>query len=155
MKTLIRISRPVRLALAGLFLLAEASAQTSVRLSTRFLARGEQALLEITTVGKEPEQLPVIPEIRGVSIESSGFGAQARVLPGRLLAYSFQYIISSYEVGRHQIPPIEVAAGGTRTRTLPVEFMVFDPDELEWKETKAGGRTMRYASSFRAMKTDA
>jgi len=153
MNTLARIPRSVCLALSGLFLLAEAHAQTSVRLSTRFLARGEQALLEITTIGKEPDSVPSLPQIKGVSIESSGFGAQARVLPGRILAYSFQYIISSYDIGNHQIPSIEVTSGGLRTKTEPVDFMVFDPDDLKWQEVSAGGRTMRYATSFRAMKS--
>jgi len=153
MNTLTRIPRRACLALVAVFLLAEAHAQTSVRLSTRFLARGEQALLEITTIGKEPDSLPTLPQIKGVSIESSGLGAQARVLPGRILAYSFQYIISSYEVGNHQIPALEIAAGGVRTKTQPVDFKVFDPDDLKWQEISAGGRTMRYASSFLAMKS--
>ena len=153
MNTLIRIPRHILTALAALYLVAEAHAQTSVRLSTRFLARGEQALLEITTIGKEPDALPSLPQIKGVTIESSGFGAQARVLPGRILAYSFQYIISSYETGDHRIPSLEVVTGGIRTKTEPVDFKVFDPDDLHWQEVSSGGRTMRYASSFLAMKS--
>ncbi len=139
--------------MAWLLLLTEGGAQTSANLSTRFLARGEQAILRISAIGGNPDRQPRIPSLPGVEIQDAGFGGDARMLPGRrrTIEHSFRYVVSSYEVGRHVIPPIEVSIGGRMTTTEPVEFVVFDPDDLRWAEIAAGGRTMRYASSFHVL----
>ena len=42
-------------------------------------------------------------------------------------------------------------AGGSKSRTEPLEFTVFNPDELQWSEAVAGGTRFRYASAFRVM----
>jgi hypothetical protein len=52
------------LAVAWLFGTA-ASAQMSSRMSTRFLARGEQALLEVAVTGGQPVAFPEIPAAAG------------------------------------------------------------------------------------------
>ena len=139
-------------AIAWLCLILCGNCQTSSQLSTCFLARGEQALLEVSVVGSEPKSLPVITSVKNVLIQSAGRGPQTRMLPGRKLEYVFEYILSSYEVGDYVIPPIEVNVGGLTTRSEPLEFKVFNPDELQWSEVEVQGAMVRYASSFRAMK---
>lgn len=126
-------------------------AQSSSRLSTTFLARGEQALLEVSVVGAQPTEIPEIGLINNVTIRPSGRGPVTRMLPGRKLECVFEYLVSSYEIGKYVIPPIEVAIGGTKNFTEPLDFLIFNPDELQWSEVQAGGKTIRYASSFRTL----
>ncbi len=128
-------------------------AQTTSRLSTSFLARGEQALLEVSIADGEPTELPQISEIARVSILPSGRGPQTRILPGRRLEYVFEYVVTSYDIGKYVIPPIRVMVDGDETRTEPLDFMIFNPDDLQWSEVQAGDKMIRYASSFRAMNT--
>ena len=128
-----------------------ASADTISRLSSRFLTRGEQALLEVCVSGAISDSMPQIPNIPGVKIDGTGRGPQTRLLPGRKLEHVFEYLISSYEVGSFVIPSIDVSVGGTRTKTEPLEFSVFNPDELKWSEVMIAGRSVRYASAFKVM----
>ncbi len=125
--------------------------QTTSRLSTAFLARGEQALLEVSVAGGQPTEMPEIPAVAKTTIQPTGRGPQARMLPGRRLEYVFDFVVTSYEIGRYVIPPIGVMVDGTQTLTEPLEFEIFNPDELHWSEIQAGGRTIRYASSFRVL----
>ena len=138
-------------AIAWLLLTHCGSSQTSSRMSTCFLARGEQALLEVAIVGGQPETMPLITQLTNVLIQPTGRGADTKMLPGRKLEYVFQYAVSSYEVGDYVIPPIVVNVGGIPTRTEPLEFKVFNPDELQWSEAEVEGVPIRYASSFRTM----
>lgn len=128
-----------------------ANAQLSSRLSTRFLARGEQALLEVAISGGQPADFPRMPAVENVTIQPVGTGVQTRLLPGRRLEYIFEFLVSSYEVGDHTIPSIEMQIGGTKFRTHPIEFSVFNPDELQWAEARAGEIRFRYASTFRTL----
>lgn len=128
-----------------------ASAETISRLSSRFLTRGEQALLEVCVSGAVPNSIPQIPNIPGVQIAATNRGAQTRLLPGRKLEYLFEFLITSYEIGNFTIPPIEVNANGIPSKTEPLEFSVFNPDELKWSEAVIGGRSVRYASAFKVM----
>lgn len=136
---------------AWLILCAHAAAEASSRLSSRFLARGEQALLEIAVTGNRPDAFPEIPAVAGVEIRPSGRGTRTNLLPGRRLEHVFSYIVSSYEAGRHELPPVKVSAGGVTYRTEPLEFSVFNPDELQWSEAVAGSVRFRYASTFRVL----
>lgn len=52
------------LALWTLLATAATSAQTSSRISSAFLARGEQALLEISVVGGMPNEIPEVSPSR-------------------------------------------------------------------------------------------
>ena len=128
-----------------------ASAEALSRLSSRFLTRGEQALLEVCISGATPSSTPQIPNIPGVQITATNRGAQTRLLPGRKLEYVFEFMVTSYEIGNFTIPSIEVNAGGIRSKTEPLEFSVFNPDELKWSEAIIGGRSVRYASAFKVM----
>jgi tetratricopeptide (TPR) repeat protein len=128
-----------------------ASAETISRLSSRFLTRGEQALLEVCISGATPSSIPQIPNIPGVKIASTNRGARTRLLPGRKLEYVFEFLVTSYEIGNFTIPSIEVYAGGMPSKTEPLEFSVFNPDELKWSEAVIGERSVRYASAFKVM----
>ncbi len=135
------------------WLLAAAACPADVlsRISTRFLARGEQALLEVAVTGSQPTAMPQIPAMNGVEIRPTGRGVVPKMLPGRKLEYVLEFIVSSHAVGRHVLPAFEVESGGVKTRTEPLEFLVFNPDELQWSEAEVGGTRFRYASSIRAM----
>ncbi|MES2920666.1 MAG: hypothetical protein V4819_03930 [Verrucomicrobiota bacterium] len=136
---------------AWAFLCTPGHGQTTCRLSTAFLARGEQALLEVSISGGEPNAMPEIPAVARTTIQTTGRGPQTRMLPGRRLEYVFDYVVTSYDIGRYVIPPIGVMVEGVKTLTEPLEFEIFNPDELHWSEVQAGGRIIRYASSFRVM----
>lgn len=136
---------------ASALALTDARAEAVSRLSTRFLARGEQALLEVAVAGVQPTAVPEIPAVEGVEIRQAGRGMQHQLLPGRKLEYIHEFLVSSYATGRHVIPAIEVTAGGVKSRTEPLDFSVFNPDELQWSETLAGDTKIRYASAFRVM----
>ena len=125
--------------------------QTTSRMSTRFLARGEQSLLEVAIVGGDPESLPAIAPIKNVVIQPAGTGPRSKMLPGRKFEHVFEYIVASYEVGGYTIPPIEVMVGGVKTVTEPLDFKVFNPDDLQWSEVDVDGSPLRYASSFHTM----
>ena len=127
------------------------NAQTSSRLSTSFLARGEQARLEISVIGGQPGPAPELNKIHNITIQASGQDPQLRPLPGRKFEYVLSYNIFGYEIGNYIIPPIEVIVDGKKTFTEPIDFEIFNPDELQWSEVQTGGKTIRYASSFRVL----
>lgn len=129
-------------------LLAEAGVRSV--LSSNFLARGEQVILELRVDGQEPDRIPNIPEVRGVKIDPMGFG-RPQMFPGRRIESSFRFVVSSYELGKHVIPPIDVQVNGAIQRTDPIPLEVFDPNELEWSEGEAadGAVAFRYASVIR------
>ena len=151
MNTLKHSIRAFRVLAASILLSAPAHGQTTCRLSTSFLARGEQALLEISVAGGLPNEIPTPPKIKNIAIQASGRGPQTRILPGRRLEYVFDYIVSGYETGKYAIPPVEVVVNGGKVLTEPLDFVIFNPDELQWSEVQAGGKTIRYASSFRVL----
>ena len=57
-------------------------AEVTVRLSSRFLARGERALLEVAHIGKRPTAFPEIAPIEGVKITSTQTGPRTQLIPG-------------------------------------------------------------------------
>ena len=136
---------------AWAFVCTSADGQTTSRLSTAFLARGEQAMLEVAVTGGEPTAMPEIPAVARTTIQTTGRGPQTRMLPGRRLEYVFDYVVTGYDIGRFVIPPISVMVEGKKTLTEPLEFEIFNPDDLHWSAIQAGGRTIRYASMFRVM----
>jgi hypothetical protein len=138
------------LPLLGLLLGNLASAQTTSRLSTAFLARGEEGWLDISVINGEPNEVPQIPAVRNLAIQPVGSGPQTRISGGRRLEYLFQYRITSYETGKYTIPPIEITVDGIKQFTQPLELEIFNPDDLVWTEITSGDRIIRYASLFRA-----
>lgn len=138
------------LALAGS---AWSAPQVQTSLSSRFLARGETTLLEIVISNGSPSpEMPQPPVVSDVTIQPAGFGNKP--LPGRRLAQVFQYLVSSYKVGRHVIPPFSLTVNGDAITTQPIEFAVFNPDDLKWSEATAGDVRFRYAAAFLSLKSD-
>jgi tetratricopeptide (TPR) repeat protein len=133
-----------------------ASAQTSANLTTRFLARGEGARLEITSVGREPDFSPTPPVVPNVRFENGRMGMVSRTPNNQDLEFSYEFIVSSDVVGRHVIPPVTLVVAGNRVQSPPVEFWVFDPDKLQLSEVDAGGgRMIRYYAGFHTAKPTA
>ncbi len=126
-------------------------AQTISQLSSSFLARGEQALLEVCIAEIRADEIPEISPVADLIIEPSGRPPLTRRMPGRRMEHVYEYIVASYKVGRHVIPPIEIISGGVRSSSEPLEIEVFNPDELLWSEIKRGEQTIRYASAFRTL----
>lgn len=144
------------LGLLCLLLAPVSSAQTSANLSSRFLARGEYARLEIISVGREPDFTPTAPVAPDVRIESGRMGMVSRTLNSQDLEFSYEFAISSDKVGRHVIPPVTLVVAGNRVQSPPVEFWVFDPDSLQLSEADVGGgRTIRYYAGFHTAKPSA
>ena len=126
-----------------------AGASVKAKIYSSFLARGERVLLEVRFEGAEPDNLPVFPEVKGVDIEPIGYGP-TNPRPGERIAYRFQYVVSSYEVGKHTIPAAEVTLAGVKHQTSPIPIEIFNPDDLIWSTAKskpeAAGESVRYAS---------
>ncbi len=126
------------------------------KISSGFVARGEQCLFEIRVEGQEPDAMPRIPEVKDVVIEPIGFG-RPQMFPGRRIESSFQFLVSSYAVGVHEIPSVEVMVNGTKLMTNPVTLEVFDPSDLKWATAAAAGsaeqgESVRFASIIRIPK---
>ncbi len=119
-------------------LLATGLSQAAVRsiISSAFLARGEKAVFEIRVEGQELDEAPVIPEQKDLQMEPIGY-SRPQVYPGRRVESSFQYIVSSYQVGIHEIPAIEVLVNGKRMKTEPTRIEIFDPSQLKWADAIA------------------
>ena len=126
-------------------------ASVSCRMSSRFLARGERAVLEVVVLGKRPITFPQVTPVEGVKIQPSGRGPRTRMIPGRRLEHTYSFIVSSYEVGNHQIAPVEVLLDSGTSTTEPLTFSVFNPDSLNWSTAMAGRTKFRYASAFKAL----
>lgn len=141
----------VILALSLLAGLSTAHAQPVSRMSSSFLARGEQATLEVAVADGTPVGDPLITQIPDIRIQETGIGPEARMLPGRKLEYVFYYRVSGYEVGDYTLPPIQVNVDGKMTTTAPVGFSIFNPDDLEPTLVDIGGRKVRCYSTFRTL----
>ncbi len=139
------------LTLTALAFVSVAAAQPVSRMSTAFLARGEQATLEIAVSDGTPVGQPQITQIPDIRIQETNLGPLTQMMPGRKLEYVFQYRVAGYEVGKYTIPPIKVNVGGKITSTQPIDFMIFDPDELEPSIVDLGNRKIRCYSSFRVL----
>lgn len=135
------------------FLASAASIQATM--SSQFLARGEQAVLEVLLAEIEPPETLRMPSIPGVSMQARGFGGpNATILPGRKLGYVYQFQLSSFEVGKHTIPAISLRVGTQTFESKPVEFEVFDATQMTFSELRVGNETIPYAAFFRTAKTD-
>ncbi len=134
-----------------IFLCGTIHAQVTARLSSSFLARGEQTTLEVAVTGGIPVGTPQITQIEKVRIQETSMGPMTQLLPGRQLEYVYQYNIVCTEIGRYTIPAIMVNVAGEISTTEPLAFEVFNSDELRWAELDLGNRTLRYASIFRTL----
>ncbi|MFD0895753.1 BatD family protein [Luteolibacter ambystomatis] len=136
------------------FITSTASAQIAVQatMSSRFLARGETASLDIAILNGMPrlERSPAVPQVPDVKIEAGQ--PEPRMISARRSGYVFPFLISSYKEGRHIIPAITLQLDGKTYTTPPQEFTVFNPDELKWSEASVGDQKMRYSASFHPLK---
>lgn len=135
--------------LATILLCGAAEAQT-YRLSSRFLARGEKALLEIVIPGMKVPSLGTMPAVPGVEIQPQTIGPVSSPTKSGINEFSFRFIVSSHVLGSHTIPPVDVVIGGSKIPTQPLEFTVFNPDDLTLSEASLDGVTFRYAAAFRS-----
>lgn len=142
-------------ALALLLLPAAAGAPISIRLSSQFLVRGEQAVLEyVLPEGVSSEARLEVPEVDGLDIRAASRGAEPRRGFGRRREFVFPFSVSSYEPGTYTIPPARIEDGGGAVESEPITLRVFHETDLEWSEVEVGGETMRYAAAFHVSKTD-
>ncbi len=136
------------------FITSAASAQVTVQatMSSRFLARGETASLDIAILNGMPrlERSPVVPQVEDVKIEAGQPGP--RMISARRTGYVFPFEVSSYKEGRHVIPSITLQLDGRTYTTPPQEFTVFNPDELQWSEATVGDQKLKYSASFHPLK---
>jgi tetratricopeptide (TPR) repeat protein len=131
------------------------AASIDVALSSQFLARGEQAVLEITLTDVNPPEELQLPAIPGVTLQARGFGGpNTTILPGRKLGYVYQFALTSFEVGKHQIPELKFQVGTEKITSDALDFEVFDATQIPFTEIVINGSTMRYAAMFRTTKTN-
>lgn len=146
--------RTVPLWIAAAFsLAASAMGQVTSELSSRFLARGEEARLSIVVDGIEPEppiSTPLIPDVR---IEQYRQGLIRSRSNRSVPAFSFDFVLSSEKVGRHVIPPVTISSSGKRYQSPALEFWVFDPTELKMSEARVGDQVIRYYAGFHTAKS--
>lgn len=129
-------------------------ASIQVTMSSQFLARGEQAVLEVMLSEIEPPETLRMPSIPGVTLQSRGFGGpNATILPGRKLGYVYQFVLSSFEPGKHKVPAISLSVGSATYESEPLEFEVFDASQISFSELRVGNQTIPYAAFFRTAKT--
>ncbi|WP_338685726.1 BatD family protein [Haloferula helveola] len=141
--------------LATALLLAASSlahAQLEVRMSSQFLVKGEQAILEYVVEGAlNPRARLTIPEVPNLSIRPVGYGAEPRMSFGRRREFVFSYAVTSYEPGTYTIPPAVLDSDGATTSSAPVKVRIYHETDLEWSTVDVGGTNMRYAAAFRTI----
>jgi hypothetical protein len=138
------------LAAAGV---ARATPMVDAVMTSRFLVRGEQGVLELVLRGEiAPDAMPEIPAVKNLSIRPLGMGLQRRAGMGRRPEYYLPFVVSSYDIGSYVIPPIEMSFDGEIHRTAPVELRIIDDMKLQWSEAVVGSRKIRYAAAFHALK---
>ncbi len=147
------ITRTLHFLTAWLLLAAACYGQATSRLSTSFISRGEQALLEIVipggSIGARAPSPPKLPQVRGVEMTDIGRGwfPQPQAF-SRGVEMVYVFVLTGSDVGRYTIPPVSVTMDGATTLTEPLDFMIFDPDDLKWSEVESNGKLIRYASLF-------
>jgi hypothetical protein len=124
-------------------------------MSSQFLARGEQTIVEVLLADTEPPETLRMPSIPGASLQARGFGGPNNtLLPGRKIGYVYQFQLSSFEVGKHTIPSISLRVGAQTIESEPIEFEVFDASKVSFSELRIGTETIPYAAFFRTAKAD-
>ncbi len=130
-------------------------ASIQVTMSSQFLARGEQAVVEVLLSEIEPPETLRMPAIPGITMQARGFGGpNTTILPGRKLGYVYQFVLSSFEPGKHKIPAISLRVGSETYESAPVEFEVFDASQISFSELRLGNNNVPYAAFFRTAKSN-
>ncbi|MCW1925234.1 hypothetical protein OKA05_21925 [Luteolibacter arcticus] len=134
---------------------AHAASRVEALMSSRFLVRGEQAKFEVVLRSGdfgEEVSMPKLPVVKNVDLRLLGGYVQRRAGEGRRLEQFIPFVVSSLEVGTHEIPPIEVMVNGELQRTRPVEFRVIDETSLTWATATVGDQRIRYSAAFHSIK---
>ena len=135
----------VWLALSGTGLAEPVTAQ----LSSRFLVRGERAVLDYALPdGIDPRVVIAPPYVEGVTISQRNNRAVPVQSYGRRPRYVFRFEISSYTPGDYVIPPTQIDTGNGILNTEAVPLKILHETELEWRTVTVGESAFRYASSF-------
>lgn len=123
-------------------------------ISSRFIIRGEQAVLDLVMPGDaDLDAMPEIPPVdEDLVIRPLGMGAQRRYGQGRRMELVVPYVISSYKAGDYTIPSIELDFNGEKRRTPPIDLRVIDEKELKMYKANVGGREVLYSAAFHAIK---
>lgn len=128
-------------------------ARVKVQVSSQFLVKGEQALVEYIIDGSlDPRARLRVSEVDGLSLRPLGIGPEPRISFGRRREFVFRYTITSYEPGIYQVPPAVLETNGLQETTDAFQVRIFDETELQWASVDVGGQTMRYAAMFRSLK---
>lgn len=154
MEDFIRLTRKGLCLLVALSGLAEAAPLLQTTMASRFLARGETSILEVAILeGNQDEDFRMPMPVPPKDVQITPLRPIRKLFSDRRRAgVALQYEISSYAEGRHVIPPFSMKLDGVEVSTAPVEFSVFNPDELKWSEAGTAGESFRYAASFRVLK---
>lgn len=127
------------------------AAEASLRSSSRFLVRGERALLELTVSDARPLAMPEFPESRDFQIRRASNAVSTRRSPRGGIDYVFEFLLSGFQPGDHEIPAVKVRTDAGELSTRPTRFRVFDPEQLTWAQTESRGLRFRYACAFQVM----
>lgn len=137
------------LAILVLFAGKALAASFSSQLSSQFLVRGEQALLEFVLRDSRDQGAVITPpEVPGLSIQQVGFGSEVRWGTGRRREVVHRFLVSSYSPGNYEIPPVSIEADGETLTAPPLFLGIFNETELEWSTVSTSTGTVRYAASF-------
>lgn len=127
-----------------------------VDMSSHFLTRGEQTLLEVIVQGgRQPDAAPQIPQVGTMRITPLNPEPQARFASGanrRSVDYVFQYVISGYDLGTVTIPSFDVRVDGQVVKSQPTSLEIFDDMSLQWFSSSVGETQVRYAAGFYSTK---
>ncbi len=123
-------------------------------LSSHYLLPGEKAILEFILVDAQgPENFPIEP-IFGLNIQKRGFGPNTITLPSRNIAQVYQFIVSATTQGTYTIPAISLRYPNKEIFTKALTLEVINPQDISTQEVIVDNRRVRYASFFRAAKTN-
>ncbi|MEK7953862.1 hypothetical protein [Luteolibacter soli] len=135
---------------------AHAAPGVDVVMSSRFLVRGEQAKFEIVLRGGDyNDQIEPLktPQIKNVDFHLLGSYPQRRPYENRQRPeLSIPFVVSSFEVGNHVIPSMDVVVNGEALHTSPLEFRVLDDMSLTWSNATVGQEKIKYSAAFYALK---
>ena len=135
--------------IAACVLMPAIAAPSAVSLSSQFLVRGEQAVLEYVLPEGVSRQAKIeVPKVKNLSIRSVRQGVGPRLGFGRQREFVFTYSVTGYEPGNYTIPPAEIIDGQETYETDPIDLQVIHETELDWSTADAGSRRVPYAAAF-------
>lgn len=118
-------------------------------LSSQFLVRGEQAVLQYPLPrGVDPRSAIEPPTVDGVTIRQVGYTALPNREFRRTNEYAFRFQIVSYQPGNYTIPPARIDTGQGIVETEEISFQVIRETDLSWDSADTGQGTFRYSAAF-------